>query len=421
MNVLKKVKEFLGTKEQLESFGIVNAASKLQQEKMALFSNVLKNPGKLSLANVISGEIARLVCLEFRSDIKGSDRAEYLSKQYKRLLPRLREITETAAGRGGVILKPYVSASGIDVTCVTTDTFVPTEISPEGRILGGAFIDRVMRDGRVYTRVECHGFSGSEYIIENKCFVSDRIGNCGKEIPLSLVKEWRKIKSRVAISGLAQPLFAYFKIPSCTDDLPLGEAVFSRSVKLIEDAEKQYRRLLWEFESSERALYVDEAAIRQNDEGKKSLPEKRLYRLINQENLFSDWTPEIREGAILNGLDEILRRIEFNSGIAYGTLSRVQTSDKTAEEIRSSKQRSYAKVSEIQRALKDALEDLVSAMNALCDLYKLSEKGEYHMYFEFDDSIVADRNREFDERLALVDAGIITKEEMRNWYFGNNG
>ena len=40
------------------------------------------------------------------------------------------------------------------------------------------------------------------------------------------------------------------------------------------------------------------------------------------------------------------------------------------------------------------------------------------MSFEFDDSIIADRKREFDERLALVQAEIMSKEEMREWYFG---
>lgn len=418
MNVLKRIKDFLGTGDSLESFGIINAAPKYQQEKTLMYARLIKNSGKLALPKVISGEVARLVALEFKSDITGSVRAEYLSKQYLGFIPRIREICETACSFGGVVLKPYVSGGKIFVTCVTPDLFVPTELDANGKITGGAFIDRIVNGGKVYTRLECHYFKNDEYIIENKCFVSDRIGNFGKETPLATVKDWRDIKPYVAISGLKNPLFSYFKIPSGTAELPLGEAVFARAIPLIADAEEQYRRLLWEFESGERALYVDEAAIRQNDEGKNSLPDKRLYRLINQENLFSDWTPEIREASIINGLDEILRRIEFNSGLAYGTLSKVQANDKTAEEIRSSKQRSYAKVCEIQTALKLAICDLISAMDALCDLYKLSEKGDYTVSFEFDDSIIADRNREFDERLAMVEAGIITKEEMKDWYFG---
>lgn len=414
MNVLKKVKDFIGTRESLEGFGIQNAAPKSQQDMTELFARIYKNSGRLSLPAVISGELARLVTLEFRSQITGSKRAEFLSCQYKRIIPKIREITETACALGGVVLKPYVKDGKIDITCVTPDMFIPTDINPYGEITGGVFIDRLYKGGKVYTRLESHCFKGGAYIIENKCFISDRIGNVGREVPLGAVDAWRKIKPKVVVSELTKPLFAYFKIPSGTLSLPLGEAVFSKAIPLITDAEEQYQRLLWEFESGERALYIDDAAIRDD----KSIPKRRLYRMINQENLFTDWTPEIREESIINGLDEIFRRIEFNSGLAYGTLSKISDTDKTAEEVRASKQRSYAKVTEIQKSLENALIDLVYAMDELCDLYFLSPKGEYDVNFEFDDSIIADRNREFDERIALFEAGIISKDEMREWYFG---
>lgn len=418
MNVLKKVKEFLGTGESLSGFGIESAVSKTQQEKQIMSASALKNSGKLCLAKVISGEIARLVTIEFASGISGSKRGEFLSEQYNRFLPRIREICETACGLGGVILKPYVSGGRIEVTAVTPDMFVPTEISPSGEIRGGVFIDRVYTGGKVYTRLEEHSFYGREYIISNKCYISDRIGNVAREVPLGIVSEWKNIKPKVTVSGLISPLFSYFKIPSNSAEFPLGESVFAKAIPLIADAEEQYKRLLWEFESGERALYIDDAAIRKDAKGQREIPNKRLYRLVNQEDLFSDWTPEIRDASIINGLDEILRRIEFNSGLAYGTLSRLSQNEKTAEEIRASKQRSYARVTEIQNSLKFALCGLIDAMDALCDLYGLTQKGEYNVYFEFDDSIVADRNREFDERLALFEAGVISKEELKEWYFG---
>jgi len=128
----------------------------------------------------------------------------------------------------------------------------------------------------------------------------------------------------------------------------------------------------------------------------------------------------LRGQELADGLSRIFRQIEFNCGLAYGTLSDVQSSDKTAEEIKASKQRSYATICDNQKALKTALEDLVYAMDVWCTLYNLTPMGKYEVSFEFDDSIVADRKAEFVEKQALVSAGIMTKWEFRMWYFGED-
>lgn len=136
------------------------------------------------------------------------------------------------------------------------------------------------------------------------------------------------------------------------------------------------------------------------------------------DTLFKDWTPELRHSELNAGLNQILRSIEFNTGLAYGTLSDVQFSDKTAEEIRASKQRSYATVTDIQGALKKALIHLVYTMDVWCSIYNLAPEGDYEISFDFDDSIIADRAREFSEKKQLVEMGIMLPWEFRMWYFG---
>ena len=91
----------------------------------------------------------------------------------------------------------------------------------------------------------------------------------------------------------------------------------------------------------------------------------------------------------------MLKRIEFQCGLAYGTLSDPQNVDKTAEEIRSSKQRSYTTVKDLQRALSTALQDLVYAVNVLLDAQwdnggTVTPRGDCTITFDFDDSIISD-------------------------------
>ena len=136
------------------------------------------------------------------------------------------------------------------------------------------------------------------------------------------------------------------------------------------------------------------------------------------DTLFKDWTPEIRVSQIKDGLNEILRRIEFGTGLAYGTISNIDNVDRTAEEFRASKQRSYTHICDIQTAVKSGLYDLVYAMDTLADLYALAPSGEFYVSFDFDDSIIADRKTEFEEKMRLLEKGIINPWELRAWYFG---
>lgn len=387
------------------------------------WSALYKNSGTMSLASAIASETARLVTLDMKSEVSGSARADLIAKPYGEVLSDMRRICELACAHGGIVLKPYVSRGKIAVSYVRAENYVPYAFDESGKVCGAVFLDRAYEGKKVYTRLERHSLKNELYTIENSVFVSFGGSDLGKPVPLSAVDKWRGISKKVTITGVEKPLFAYFKMPmaNCIEPgSPLGVSVYARAESLIADAQKQYDRLIWEFESGERAIYVDETAVKKTRD-KVQLPEKRLYRMINSsDDLFEDWTPEFRDGAILNGLNELLRRLEFSCGLAYGTLSDIDGIDRTAEEFRASRQRSYAQVLDIQTSLSGALRELVAAMDALADLYELSPRGDVNVSFEFDDSIAADRQVEFDEKMRLLDKGIIAPWEMRAWYFGES-
>ena len=122
------------------------------------------------------------------------------------------------------------------------------------------------------------------------------------------------------------------------------------------------------------------------------------------------FAPAIRDENLINGFNAILRRVEFNSGLAYGTLSDLNTVDKTAEEIKTSKQRSYSTVSDIQKALQKALEQLIYAMDVIAQLSNLNGGKKYEVSFDWDDSIVIDKEQELQSMQQDATAGLIRKE-----------
>ena len=57
-------------------------------------------------------------------------------------------------------------------------------------------------------------------------------------------------------------------------------------------------------------------------------------------------------------------------------------------------------------------------MDRYATIYHLAPEGEYDVSFEWDDSILTDTDQQTQERLMLMNSGIIGKVEFRMWYFG---
>ena len=114
-----------------------------------------------------------------------------------------------------------------------------------------------------------------------------------------------------------------------------------------------------------------------------------------------------------------LRRVEFNIGLSYGDISDPQTIEKTATEIRSSKQRKYVLVSSIQAALEHTFDALIYAMDVYATLYGLAPAGDYEVAYDWGDSILDDqetKDKEFAKDLQLLSAGILNHYEVRMKY-----
>ena len=121
-----------------------------------------------------------------------------------------------------------------------------------------------------------------------------------------------------------------------------------------------------------------------------------------------------------NGWNHQLRRVEFNCNLAYGTLSDPNNNDKTAEEIKASKQRSYSFIETCQTALQHALEDLADAIAFWCEIYALCPSGSFKVSSVWDDSIVVDTEKERATDRADVSMGAMQLWEYRMKWYGED-
>lgn len=371
----------------------------------------------------ISREFATSTLVEFESQITGSKRADYLNDKYKKLKKKLRKNLEYGCSLGGLVFKPYVANGQLLIDIVKGTNFFPVSYDSNEDCTSGIFVSRKIEGKYYFTRLEYHDLdlSTKTYTIKNKAYMSTTEEILGQEISLTAVEDWKNIQETVVINNIERPLFGYFKIPfanTIDPDSPISVSVYSRATKLIEEADKQFSRLLWEFEGSELAIDADPTALQSSKimSDKLELPKlkDRLFRATGSNKdgkaFYEVFSPEIRETDLYKGFNDILKRIEFVCGMAYGTISDPELIEKTATEIRSAKQRSYATVSDIQTALEDALEDTIYAMDVLATLYHLAPIGKYETSYEWDDSILVDAKEEQTIMMQEANMGYIKKE-----------
>lgn len=388
----------------------------------------------LNLGATIASEFARLIMIEFESEITGSERADYLQEQYERLLEQLRVRLEAGCAVGGIMFKPYVRNGVIFPDCITQDKFIPLNYS-NGIITAAVFFNQEVKGKNYYTRVEkqTYSYENKSHTIESHFFVSSTPDNIGAEInPENLDSDmWSRIDPYIVINDVDRPLFAFWSVPFANhieSDSPLGVSVYSRAVKLLNEADLQWDRYLWEFEGGELAVDAGEEVLRQRP-GEDTLgtpsTRDRLFRKFNidaddnkDKSFYEVFNPTLRDDNYSNGLNEIKRQIEFNCSLAYGTLSNPQNVDKTAEEIKASKQRSYTAVSDMQHSLEAILEDYIYACNAMADACNLAPSGEYEVSFNWGDGVLEDKDKEQAIQLNEVNSGIRKKTDYLKWRYG---
>lgn len=412
----------------------------------------------LNLPAQISSEKARMAVLEMGVEITSTqgeskevksdnvdtadktkeNRIDILNKEFSKVLKKIRNELEYGIATGGLVIKPYIVTNNDDLSIefdfIHADGFYPLAFNGSGKVTEAAFVQTLADKEYVYTRIEHHKLENDKVIVQNRAFKAEisnnnyQNGELGDEISLGSVSEWAELEPEQEITGVDRLLFAYFKMPEAnTIDThsPLGVSGFSRAVDLIEEADKQYSRILWEYEATECALDIDRDTLRTETDSEGNeysiLPkmQQRLTRERDVEGLYQIFSPTIRDNSLFNGLNQLLMRIEDVCQISRGTLSEVTTEARTATELKILKQRSYSANKDIQDALKYALEDTIYIMNVYITLYQMAtDNTEYEVSFDFDDSLLIDKDAELNKWISLMQNGLMSDVEVRMRYFG---
>lgn len=375
----------------------------------------------LGIPAAVCRELSRATLSEFSANIAGSIRADYLNEQFQAAQEGFLRALELGLATGGVAFKPYIYGDRILVDGTSAAAFQPTKFDAAGVCVGGVFREKAQVNNRYYVRMEYHNLEGTTYTIQNKAYHSDSGGSIGSPAALNEVPEWASVMPEVTIQNVDRPLFSYFKPPQSnnidTDD-PTGMSIYGGSVvDLIMSADNQWDLIRWEYKSGQRKIFMDATETTAKDF------DKRLFEIgpfSRDGQFFQQFEPTFRDDALYRGLQNILKQIEFQVGVAYGTISDPQSVEKTATEIRNSKMRMFITIDSIQKALEHVFDTLIYGMDVYASLYNMAPAGGYDVSYDWGDSILDDADAKAQERAndrQDLASGILNDWEYRaKWY-----
>jgi len=151
--------------------------------------------------------------------------------------------------------------------------------------------------------------------------------------------------------------------------------------------------------------------------GPNGLPTNGLYRKINagEDNFWEVFDPAYRDTPLYNKLMNECSMLEKQIGTSEGILTKVETKNATATEIKKMLKDTFDMCDDIRDGLEDGLKDFLYACNVLANYYNLTPQGEYELSTDWSYSMVEDSSQEFNQLLQGESKGVIKKAEVRQY------
>ncbi len=352
-----------------------------------------KDTISLHVAKIISEKVSEAVVVEYKSVCS----EPYINKIYQRFLNKIQTNTELMIGKSCIFFKPYYSNGKISINVIQADKFIPVKFTDDGELLAFITIDQIVKENKVYSRLEYNELVGNVLTIKNIAYKGTLNGVIFEsKINLTEVDKWKDIKPEQSIEGLDRIIGGFATMPTVNnlDNLsPIGMPIWYNAKETLKQIDKQFSRIIWEYEGSELAIDVDESLL--DPKGNMPKGKSRLFRKMIfdevKDKCYNVFSPQIRDTSLFNGLNELLRQAEVQCHLEHGTLCKADISPKTAQEIKQMKQSYYVTVSNIQKTMQQALDDLIYGIYVLCKLYGIPVMTDYTTEHDWDDSILVDK------------------------------
>lgn len=400
----------------LRLFGVKLPQTDRQYEQQSKWASVYENVSEINLTAMISGKLATLTTTDAVIAVEGDNkRTEALQNILnENVLNRARKIVSAALGTGGVVLVPY-SADGkqILVDMVPQNCFFITEKIGNTVTKACILADYIIRDNKKYMRWTDYALESGACVIRNRATVEN------SPCALGALTEWKNIPEEIRVPGSEHLLFGYMKCPTDnrrpdeTQGVPITygcDKLIALCLETLEEEANEYR-------IKRGFLGVDSTLFGKDDK----LPKGGLFKIFESgtadEDLWKEYSPEIRHAAYSARVQELFGLLEKAIGVSKGILT---TPDPvaTATAVKHNQHDTWALVGEIRKNLAAALNDLSYALNVLCNYYGISPAGDYVVKYTWDLSLLEDTATTWQQMKDGYSMGLFGRAELRSWQTG---
>jgi hypothetical protein len=401
-------------------FKVSTQATNMQIDSNNSFAEEYKRIDQINFNAIFSNKLSNYVVADSVLEVTGENkRAEYLNDGImKSIRKKIKKATGMAFGLGGVLIVPYAKKSSrtgkyelyydlVEQNRMTVD-------QTDGEIITGATIlaeeKKITRANRVETFLRW-----SNYLIENgSLIITQKFTNeDGKEIPVPSF--WADINPQLMIRNVDRILFGYIKSPvnnrSTNDDY--GVPITYGCDSTIAEIRECLKQIVKEFKNKEALVGLDKKAFGVNNR----LPESGIFQQFDmgQDGFWEEFSPAIRDSSFYARLQELYSRLEREVGVSAGFLTRPETQNATATEVRRSMYDTFVIVDDMRDNLEQAIDDFMYSCDMLCNAYNIVPSGDYELSYDWSYSLLEDSSEEFRQLMEAKREGAVAIWEIRNW------
>ncbi len=383
-------------------------AYRYQETRVTNFTAIIAN----KMANKTLGESDLEVIGE-------GDRAEYVHKALDSFWVNAKNVVSTAYGIGGCAVVPYLYGTKMFVSMVPGNQFFITSMAGADIMSCAVKCDERRTRYHVYSRIADHSVKDGVYTILNMV-----IDENNAEHPMSVVEDWASIPEKVVITGVDRLPVAYIKCPSNPRKPIRPEGVpitygCGEVIKEIADTITEYRK---EYELKRTFVGVDQTIIDKDGE----MPRNGLFKKvlsnggkIGTGSPMEVFSPDIRQLAYHDRLMDLYALLENQIGTSAGILTKQESSNATATEIKQANLDTKSMVALMQRELDHAVDTIAYAAELYADLYGV--RGESpEVNINWDVSLWESSSETFSQMVQAAAMDAIDAAEIRRFITGES-